>query len=50
VIPADSKRLVVAAFEAARADESTRPLADQLRAQRGETAAWIVDGLIARCA
>jgi hypothetical protein len=25
-----------------------RPLADQLRAQRAETAEWIVDGLIAR--
>jgi AcrR family transcriptional regulator len=40
--------LVVAAFEAARADQSTRQLADALRAQRAETADWIVDGLIAR--
>jgi AcrR family transcriptional regulator len=40
--------LVLAAFEAARADGSMRPLADQLRAQRAETAEWIVDGLIAR--
>jgi TetR/AcrR family transcriptional regulator, regulator of autoinduction and epiphytic fitness len=40
--------LVVAAIEAARVDESMQPLADQLRAQRAETATWIVDGLIAR--
>ena len=39
---------MVAAFEAARADESMLPLAGQLRAQRAETAAWIVDGLIER--
>jgi AcrR family transcriptional regulator len=43
-----SAGLVVAAFEAARVDESMRALADQLRAQRAETAAWIVDGLIKR--
>jgi TetR/AcrR family transcriptional regulator of autoinduction and epiphytic fitness len=43
-----SAGLVVAAFEAANADESMRPLADQLRAQRAETAAWIVDGLMKR--
>jgi len=40
-----SAGLVVVAFEAARADESMRPVADQLRSQRAETAAWIVDGL-----
>jgi AcrR family transcriptional regulator len=43
-----SAGLVVAAFEAARVDESMRALADQLRTQRAETAAWIVDGLIKR--
>jgi AcrR family transcriptional regulator len=43
-----SAGLVVAAFEAARTDESMRTVADQLRAQRAETAAWIVDGLISR--
>jgi AcrR family transcriptional regulator len=43
-----SAGLVVAAFEAARADESMRPVADQLRSQRAETAAWIVDGMINR--
>jgi AcrR family transcriptional regulator len=43
-----SAGLVVAAFEAARADESMRPVADQLRSQRAETAAWIVDGLMKR--
>jgi TetR/AcrR family transcriptional regulator of autoinduction and epiphytic fitness len=41
-----SAGLVVAAFEAAHANESMRALADQLRAQRAETAAWIVDGLM----
>ncbi len=40
-----SAALVVAAFEAAHVDESMRALADQLRGQRAETAAWIVDGL-----
>lgn len=45
-----SAGLVVAAFEAAQADESMRPLADQLRSQRAETAAWIVDGLVERAA
>ncbi len=40
-----SAGLVVAAFEAAQVDESMRALAEQLRAQRAETAAWIVDGL-----
>lgn len=40
--------LVVVAFEAANLDESMRALADQLRAQRAETAAWIVDGVMKR--
>jgi AcrR family transcriptional regulator len=43
-----SAGLVVAAFESAHHDESMRVLSDQLRAQRTETAAWIVDGVIAR--
>lgn len=43
-----SAGLIVAAFEGARVDESMLPLAEQLRAQRAETAAWIVDGLIER--
>lgn len=43
-----SAGLVVAALEAAHVDESMRALADQLRAQRAETAAWIVDGLAKR--
>jgi hypothetical protein len=43
-----SAGLFVAAFEAANADESMRSLADQLRTQRADTAAWIVDGLINR--
>jgi TetR/AcrR family transcriptional regulator, regulator of autoinduction and epiphytic fitness len=43
-----SAGLVVAAFESAHHDESMRALCDQLRAQRTETAAWIVDGAIAR--
>jgi TetR/AcrR family transcriptional regulator of autoinduction and epiphytic fitness len=43
-----SAGLVVAAFESAHQDESMRALSDQLRAQRTETAAWIVDGVIAR--
>lgn len=43
-----SAGLVVAAFESARHDESMRALSEQLRAQRTETAAWIVDGVIAR--
>ena len=43
-----SAGLVVAAFESAHQDESMRALCDQLRAQRLETAAWIVDGVIAR--
>jgi AcrR family transcriptional regulator len=40
--------LIVATFEAAHVDESTRMLANRLRAQRAETAAWIVDGLTMR--
>jgi TetR/AcrR family transcriptional regulator, regulator of autoinduction and epiphytic fitness len=43
-----SAGLVVAAFEAANRDESMRALAERLRAQRAETAAWIVDALIRR--
>jgi AcrR family transcriptional regulator len=43
-----SAGLVVAAFEAAQLDQSMRALADQLRVQRAETAAWIVDDLMKR--
>jgi AcrR family transcriptional regulator len=43
-----SAGLVVAAFEAAQLDHSMRALAAQLRAQRAETAAWIVDELMKR--
>ena len=43
-----SAGLVVAAFEAAHFDESMRAVAGQLRAQRAETAGWIVDGLMKR--
>jgi AcrR family transcriptional regulator len=43
-----SAGLVVAALESAHHDESMRALSDQLRAQRTETGAWIVDGVIAR--
>lgn len=43
-----SAGLVVAAFEAAHVDESMSVLADELRAQRAETAGWIVDGLMTR--
>ncbi|HZE06662.1 MAG TPA: helix-turn-helix domain-containing protein [Solirubrobacteraceae bacterium] len=43
-----SAGLILAAFEAAGQDESMSALADQLRAQRAETATWLVDGLIAR--
>jgi AcrR family transcriptional regulator len=43
-----SAGLVVAAFEAAKHDDTMSALADQLRGQRAETAAWLVDGLIAR--
>jgi AcrR family transcriptional regulator len=45
-----SDALVLAAFEAARSDERVTPLADQLKAQRAGTAAWIVDGLASRSA
>ena len=38
-----SARLILAAFEAANHDESMSALADQLRGQRAETAAWLVD-------
>jgi hypothetical protein len=43
-----SYALVLTAFEAARGDERLAPLAEQLKAQRAVTAAWIVDGLAAR--
>jgi AcrR family transcriptional regulator len=43
-----SARLILAAFEAANHDESMSRLADQLRGQRTETAAWLVDQLIRR--
>jgi AcrR family transcriptional regulator len=43
-----SARLMLAAFEAANHDESMTALADQLRDQRGETAAWLVDEMIRR--
>ncbi len=43
-----SAGLILAAFEAANHDESMLTLADQLRAQRVETAAWLVDELIRR--
>jgi AcrR family transcriptional regulator len=43
-----SAGLILAAFEAANRDESMSDLADQLRGQRTETAAWLVDELIRR--
>ena len=43
-----SAGLLVAAFEASRIDDSMRAVAGQLRAQRAETAAWLVDGLMKR--
>jgi AcrR family transcriptional regulator len=43
-----SAGLVLAAFEGANVDESMRALADQLRAQRAETAGWLIDGLMRR--
>jgi hypothetical protein len=43
-----SAGLILAAFEAANQDASMSALADQLRGQRAESAAWLVDGLIAR--
>jgi hypothetical protein len=39
---------VAAALESAAQDEFLGALSDQLRAQRRETSAWIVDGVIAR--
>jgi AcrR family transcriptional regulator len=47
---ARSAGLVIAAFEAAHLDRSMGGLADRLRAQRTETAGWIVDGVIERSA
>ena len=43
-----SAGLILAAFEAANHDESMSTLADQLRGQRAETAAWLVDQLVER--
>ena len=43
-----SAGLILAAFEAANHDGSMSALADQLRGQRTETAAWLVDQLIRR--
>jgi TetR/AcrR family transcriptional regulator of autoinduction and epiphytic fitness len=43
-----SAGLILAAFEAANHDESMLALTDQLRGQRAETAAWLVDELIGR--
>ncbi len=43
-----SAGLILAAFEAAARDESMSALAGQLRGQRGETAEWLVDELVAR--
>lgn len=43
-----SAGLILAAFEAASHDESMSALAYQLRGQRAETAAWLVDELIGR--
>ena len=43
-----SAGLILAAFEAANHDDSMSALADQLRDQRAETAAWLVDGLTGR--
>lgn len=43
-----SAGLVIAASEAAHQDESMSALTERLRAQRAETAAWLVDGLTAR--
>jgi AcrR family transcriptional regulator len=43
-----SDALVLAALEAARADDRLVQLAAQLRAQRAVTAGWIVDGLFER--
>lgn len=43
-----SAGLILAAFEAAQQEASISALAGRLRDQRAETAAWLVDGLIAR--
>ena len=43
-----SDALVLTALEGARGDDRLVPLAEQLRAQRAVTAAWIVDGLTAK--
>ena len=43
-----SAGVVTAAFEAANHDASMVALTERLRAQRAETAAWLVDGLTAR--
>jgi AcrR family transcriptional regulator len=43
-----SDALVLTALEGARGDDRLAPLAEQLRAQRAVTAAWIVDGLTDR--
>jgi TetR/AcrR family transcriptional regulator of autoinduction and epiphytic fitness len=43
-----SAGVILAAFEAANHDDSMSALADQLRSQRAETAAWLVDQLIGR--
>ncbi len=43
-----SAGLVLAAFEATQLDRSMGGLAERLRAQRTETAGWIVDGVIER--
>jgi AcrR family transcriptional regulator len=43
-----SAGLILAALEAANHDESMSALADQLRGQRAETAAWLVQELIGR--
>jgi AcrR family transcriptional regulator len=43
-----SDALVLTALEGARSDDRLVPLAEQLRAQRAVTAAWIVDALTAK--
>ena len=43
-----SAGLILASFEAANHDESMSALADQLRGQRAETAAWLLDQLTGR--
>lgn len=43
-----SAGLILAAFEAAAQDPALAGLGGQLRDQRAETAAWILDGLLAR--